>query len=87
MSTKTLNKLNEFRILTQTLRDIRQFGIYSLDEIQQLKSEIIAKAEILLGFDVEAINKLLSSLISKALSNQRNPLSIGILTTPLLLEA
>lgn len=86
MSTKTLNKLNEFRILNQILRDIKQFGIYSVDEIQQLKSEIIAKAEILLGFDVEAINKLLSSLISKALHNQKNPLSIGILTTPLLSE-
>lgn len=86
MTTKNLNKLIEFRILTQILKDIHQFGIYSLDEIQQLKSEIIAKAEIILGFDVEAINKLLSSLISKALANRKNPLSIGILTTPLFLE-
>lgn len=86
MTSKNLNKLSEFRILTQILRDIRKFGIYSIDEIQQLKSEIIAKAEILLGFDVEAINKLLSSLISKALSNRKNPLSMGILTTPLLSE-
>lgn len=80
MSNKNLNKLTEYRILIDLIKEIRTSGVYCLAELQQVKSEVIAKAEVIFGFDVEAINNFLTRKIQKAF--EQKCYEVGVLITP-----